>query len=108
MEDYTICDDWGEGSGLELHEKNCNEDQIGNKFYQTYHKYHIHIILTHECFVKNSWALQKEGGGLQPQVWWIPDFVSILTLLYETRLLSLSYHSQSRRNVLIKISRFEM
>ena len=30
MEDYTICDDWGEGSGLELHEKNCNEDQIGN------------------------------------------------------------------------------
>ena len=37
MEDYTICDDWGEGSGLELHEKNCNEDQIGNKFYQTYH-----------------------------------------------------------------------
>ena len=32
MEDYTICDDWGEGSGLELHEKNCNEDQIGNKF----------------------------------------------------------------------------
>ena len=31
MVDYTICDDWGEGSGLELHEKNCNEDQIGNK-----------------------------------------------------------------------------
>ena len=31
MADYTICDDWGEGSGLELHEKNCNEDQIGNK-----------------------------------------------------------------------------
>ena len=29
MTDYTICDDWGEGSGLELHEKNCNEDQIG-------------------------------------------------------------------------------
>ena len=31
MADYTICDDWGEGSGLELHEKNCNEDQIGKK-----------------------------------------------------------------------------
>ena len=31
MTDYTICDDWGEGSGLELHEKSCNEDQIGKK-----------------------------------------------------------------------------
>ena len=29
MTDYTICDDWGEGSGLELHEKGCNEDRIG-------------------------------------------------------------------------------
>ena len=29
MADYTICDDWGEGSGLKIHDKECNEDKIG-------------------------------------------------------------------------------
>ena len=29
MTDYTICDDWGEGSGLELHDKDCNQHQRG-------------------------------------------------------------------------------
>ena len=60
MVDYTICDDWGEGSGLELHEKNCNEDQIGNKsffFYQTYHHvvsqyfYHSHLSINTEMLI---------------------------------------------------------
>ena len=28
-EKYTVCEDWGEGSGLQVWEKDCNEAEPG-------------------------------------------------------------------------------
>ena len=90
MADYTICDDWGEGSGLELHEKNCNEDQIGKKI--TF----IKLITTvpYLYFILSI----KTCSETQSVVNLIPNTILKPFILCEAWLLSLSYHSKSKIN----------
>ena len=50
--DNMICHDWGEGSGLEVHERKCNEDLMGKVSYSYSDELGI-------CFPLNCWMGPK-------------------------------------------------
>ena len=56
----TFCDDWGEGSGLEIFLKDCSEDNRGNHL--------LFIFSDHYVFMYNVHMYYSLAGFLFPKI----------------------------------------